>query len=354
MAVLSSLLWHLRAWTRPTLVGLFTPGLGWSIRWRMLLLFQPITFLTNAIAMAPLLFRWPGPEPYFRHKEEFLPVWPGRSVRVLVHNAAHKGKPIWTKDSTPGAHGWNLREEKPLRPLHVEIHAGSFIGGLPESTAKFDEHLASKTGAVVVSITHRLAPEHPFPAAIDDVDATIAWIQDNAAERWGADPALMTIGGFSAGGNLALAATQQPRLQAPSPTACRAVVIYYGPIDLRLSPEQKPRGQGMPPADKDPAAPLMPLFDAYAAPARAKHMDDPRLSPALAARETLPPRILLVVPSMDIVVAEQLDFADRINEEDRRAGWAGEPRVSVQEEKESFHGYMEGKSWLGMLSSLLC
>jgi acetyl esterase/lipase len=289
----------------------------------MLFVFQPVIVITNAIVMVPLLLRWKKP-----YSQEYLPVWPNRSVRVLVYNAPEK------KSSRNGTR---------LRPLHVEIHAGAFIGGLPESTAQFDEQVARETGAVVVSITHRLAPEYPFPGAIDDVDATVAWIRDNAVERWGADPALMTIGGFSAGGNLALAATQQPLSQAPSPTALKAVVIYYGPIDLRLKPEEKPRGVGMPPAEKDPAAVLVPLFDTYPAPVRAKHFNDPRMSPVLAARETLPRRILLVVPAMDILVAELLGFAERVNEEDRRAGWTGEPRVVVKEEKDSFHGYMEGE-----------
>ncbi|KAI9163111.1 Arylacetamide deacetylase-like [Paramyrothecium foliicola] len=323
MAILSTMLYHLHQWFRPTLVGLFSPRLGWNVRWRMLFVFQPVLILTNALVMVPLLFRWRRP-----YTVEYLPVWPKRSVRALVYNAPAKSQRV----GRPGSS---------LRPLHVEIHAGAFIGGLPESTVKFDEQLARETGAVVVSITHRLAPEHPFPGAIDDIDATVAWIQDNAAERWGADPALMTIGGFSAGGNLALAATQQPSCQAPSPSALKAVVIYYGAIDLRLKAEQKPRGLGMPPPEKDPATVLVPLFDTYPGPVRAKHFDDPRLSPALAVRETLPQRILLVVPAMDILVAELLAFADRVNDEDKRAGWTGEPRVQVREDKEAFHGYLE-------------
>ncbi|KAK7421570.1 hypothetical protein QQZ08_009915 [Neonectria magnoliae] len=151
-----------------------------------------------------------------------------------------------------------------------------------------------------MSITYRCAPEHVFPTVIDDVDAIIKWLHEDAKVRWGADPTLMTVGGFTAGGNPTIAATQQKAYHSPSPTAFKASVTFYAPIDLRLGPQDKPRPASLP--QRDPAAPLFPLFDAYAAPARAKHFVDPRLSPVLANRETLPERMLLVVPGMDILV----------------------------------------------------
>ncbi|KPM43419.1 hypothetical protein AK830_g3147 [Neonectria ditissima] len=250
---------------------------------------------------------------------EYLPIWPGRSSRALIHKASGAGR------------------GRRLRPLHVDIHSGAFIGGIPESLARFDDRVAKETGAVVVSITYRCAPEHVFPAAIDDVDATIKWLQENAEARLGADPTLMTVGGFSAGGNLAVAATQQKTCHSPSPTAIKASVTFYASIDLRLGPHDKPRPASFP--ARDPAALLFPLFDSYAAPARAKHFDDPRLSPILAKTETLPKRMLLVVPGIDILVAEQTAFAERVNAEDEQDGLT--PRVEVFYQEKGFHGYLE-------------
>ncbi|MDN8969196.1 alpha/beta hydrolase fold domain-containing protein, partial [Staphylococcus aureus] len=76
-----------------------------------------------------------------------------------------------------------------------------------------------------MSLTYRYAPEHVFPAAIDDVDAAVRFIQDNAALRWGADPTLMTVGGSSAGGGLALASGLKPRCHGSSPFAYKAAVL---------------------------------------------------------------------------------------------------------------------------------
>ncbi|KAF9767150.1 hypothetical protein IL306_000336 [Fusarium sp. DS 682] len=210
------------------------------------------------------------------------------------------------------------------------------MGGLPEGNAYFDQLVSEETGAVVLDVDYRVAPEDVFPAAIDDADATIKWLQENAEERWGADPTLMTTSGFSAGGNLAFAVTQQKSCQAPSPTAIKAITTFYAVIDFRLSPWEKPHPDNMP--KNDPAKLFLPLFDAYAAPARAKHFEDPRLSPVLAKAESLPESVLLVVPGIDILVAEQTEFAERIN---REGGEKGAQRVVFLYEKDLFHGYLE-------------
>ncbi|KAG8413487.1 hypothetical protein J3459_015370 [Metarhizium acridum] len=161
-------------WYRPLLVALFNPSIPFHLRWRTLLL-QPITLLTYSINALPYFF-------YRPFTVEYLPVFPSRAVRAIIFKHPGTGK------------------GRSLRPLHVEIHGGSFIGGLAESNARFDERLAKETGAVVVSITYRFAPEHIFPCAIDDADATIKWIQDHAQSRRGADATLMTVSGFSCGG----------------------------------------------------------------------------------------------------------------------------------------------------------
>lgn len=306
----------LRIFFRPLMVGLFNTSISWSMRWRTLVL-QSLVFLTYSIPAAPYLFSRP-------FVTEYLPVFPKRSVRTLVFKGKGKGT------------------GRKLRPLHIDIHGGAFIGGLAEQDARFCDLYAKETGAVVLSITYRFAPEHTFPVAIDDVDATIQWIKDNAESRWGADATLLTMSGASAGGNMCMAATQQPNCQVPSPTAIKGIITNYGVYELRLSPWQKPVPEKMP--KSDPVAFLQPLFDAYAAEARSKHMDDPRLSPILAKRETLPKRILMIIPEVDILLEEQQTFANRINEEDARAGDVEQLRVETMYAPEGFHGWLECKS----------
>ncbi|CEJ91458.1 hypothetical protein VHEMI07168 [[Torrubiella] hemipterigena] len=301
----------LHIWFRPTLVALFNPRLSWAIRWRTLLL-QPTCLITYSLETIPYLFSRP-------FQVEHLPVWKDRSVRCLVFK---------TPSPTTG---------DKLRPLHIEIHGGAFIGGFPEGMAHFDDKVSRETGAVVVSITYRFAPEKTFPTAIDDVDDTIRWIKKHAADRWGADATLLTMSGVSAGGNLCLASTQQPDCHGASQTAVKAFVGFDSVVDLRLNPNDKPTPEGFP--TTNPLAILVPLFDAYAAPARVKHIDDPRLSPILAKRETLPPRMLLTIAGMDILVAEQMELAERVNAEDVKNGQ--EPRVETMLVPGMMHGYIE-------------
>lgn len=215
----------------------------------------------------------------------------------------------------------------------------------------FNARVARETGAVVVSITYRFAPEYTFPAAIDDVDDTIKWIQENAESRWGADPTMMTLSGASSGANLSIASTVQPNCQPPAPTAPKAIVAFDAAIDLRLTPAEKPRPEGFP--KSEPLKVLYPLFDAYATEAREAHLNNPRLSPALSKREHLPDRMLFIIAGMDIVVAEQLEFARRINEEDDSHGPRETPRIETMVVEGMPHGYIEREFLLCSISSKL-
>jgi acetyl esterase len=83
-----------------------------------------------------------------------------------------------------------------------EIHGGGFMMGSIEMMEPWCEHVAAELDAVVVSVEYRLAPEHPFPAGIEDCFAALGWTAKNAGEL-GVDPARLAIAGQSAGGGLA-------------------------------------------------------------------------------------------------------------------------------------------------------
>ncbi len=88
------------------------------------------------------------------------------------------------------------------RACLVEIHGGGFLIGNIDMMDAWCQHIAAEVDAVVVSVEYRLAPEHPFPAGVEDCYAALSWTAENAASL-GVDPGRIAVGGQSAGGGLA-------------------------------------------------------------------------------------------------------------------------------------------------------
>lgn len=89
-------------------------------------------------------------------------------------------------------------------PCIVYAHGGGFMKGDLDSSDNFAWGLSEETKAVVVSVDYRLAPEHPFPAAFDDVYGVVSYIAEQPNE-FGVDAARLAVCGDSAGGNLSAA-----------------------------------------------------------------------------------------------------------------------------------------------------
>jgi len=90
-------------------------------------------------------------------------------------------------------------------PVLVYYHGGGWVVGTLDSIDGVCRRLARRGECVVVSVDYRLAPEHPFPAAVEDAEAALRWAADNAG-AFGGDPDRLAVGGTSAGGNLAAVA----------------------------------------------------------------------------------------------------------------------------------------------------
>lgn len=117
---------------------------------------------------------------------------PLRSVRGLAIDGPRGSIPIRVYDP----------EGAGPKPVHVYFHGGGFVVGSILSHDGVCGALASMSSAIVVSVGYRLAPEEPFPAAIDDAVAATRWAIREASS-FGGDPRAVSIGGDSAGGNLA-------------------------------------------------------------------------------------------------------------------------------------------------------
>jgi acetyl esterase/lipase len=104
----------------------------------------------------------------------------------------------------------------PAQGAIVWLHGGGFVMGDLDTEHPWAARLADGTGAVVVSVGYRLAPEHRFPAALDDAYAALAWTAEHATEL-GTDPAHIAVGGHSAGAGLAAAVALVARDQQGPP-----------------------------------------------------------------------------------------------------------------------------------------
>ncbi len=110
-------------------------------------------------------------------------------------------------------------------PGVVVVHGGAWRSGSPKDNTQFNRYLAAQ-GYTVIAISYRLVPQRLFPAQFEDVQTAISFIQQHATE-YELDLNRMVIMGRSAGGHLAKLAAYQP-----TPYPFKAVVSYYGPIDL--------------------------------------------------------------------------------------------------------------------------
>jgi acetyl esterase len=114
-------------------------------------------------------------------------------------------------------------EAGPL-PILVFFHGGGWVFGTLETHSDICRTLCHRSGSLVVSVDYRRAPEHRFPAALEDCCAAVRWCAGHAAEI-GGDPTRLAVAGDSAGGNLAAAVALRLRDEG-GPTLALQVLIY--------------------------------------------------------------------------------------------------------------------------------
>ncbi|PON15419.1 hypothetical protein C2W62_23905 [Candidatus Entotheonella serta] len=135
-----------------------------------------------------------------------------------------------------------LNTTSDILPVMVYFHGGGWVVGDLDSHDVVCRSLANASGCKVVSVDNRLAPEHPWPASPDDCFAAVEWVATHAQEL-GVDANRLAVGGDSAGGNLATAATLRARA-ANGPRIAFQLLIYPA-VDATMSlPSNESNGQG--------------------------------------------------------------------------------------------------------------
>jgi acetyl esterase len=190
-------------------------------------------------------------------------------------------------------------------PVVVFFHGGGFVIGSLESHDPLCRQLAGLTPAIVVAVDYRLAPEAPFPAAVEDAWAAVLWAHNNAAEI-GGDLDRIAVVGDSAGGNLSAVVSIIAR-DAGGP-ALSAQVLLYPTVDAR---------GGYPSLDENAEGPFltrdsMEWFFGHYCPG--VDPADPRLSPiAVDDLSGLPPA-LIITAEFDPLRDEGEAYAERLRQ----------------------------------------
>ena len=221
---------------------------------------------------------------------------------------------VETKDISPQLRLY-LPKEKQDKPLHllVYLHGGGWTFGSINSCARYCSELTATGKVMVLAVDYRLAPEHPYPEGLDDCVAAIEYAQAHAAE-WGSAPQLVSVGGDSSGGNLALTATL--RLLRENKSLPHSLVLYYPVVsawnDESDSWTNYSKGYAL---DGE----IMEAFNAaYCEGVNKSIHEDARtnalISPSVATDEELSrlPKILLTAAERDILHDQGQVFAERL------------------------------------------
>jgi len=210
-------------------------------------------------------------------------------------------------------------------PLMLYFHGGGYVKGGIDECDTFCRNLARVARHVVVSIDYRLAPEHPFPAALDDACAATAWACTQADEV-GAARGPVVVSGESAGGNLA--AVTCFRARADPNAQIRWQVLLQPVVDFTMSaPSMKlPRTECLVPRED-----LDWYYRTYYGSSRSR--ENPDVSPLFAANLAGLPPALIITAEYDTLRDEGKAYADRLRQAGVRVQYSCYPGM--------VHGFLQ-------------
>jgi acetyl esterase len=227
-----------------------------------------------------------------------------------------KGQPLRVRVFSPPGTGAK-------RPVLVYLHGGGWVILSPETHAKLTKQLCLSASVVVVSVDYRLAPEHPYPAALDDCVAAFRWVRENAA-RVGGDSRRIFLGGDSAGGNLTAATTLRLLASAEKPPTANLMLCPSTDLERALdSKSARTFGPGDPILDD---AAMRFFCESYAP---RSSWSNPFVSPLYGDLSKFPPTCV-VVGTIDPLHDAGVAFAEKMRSSGAQAtllSYPGMPHV---------------------------
>jgi len=181
------------------------------------------------------------------------------------------------------------------RAVYLDIHGGGFFMGAARMDDRANASLAASARVATLSVEYRLAPEHPFPAAVDDCEAAALWLIEHAKREFGTDR--LILGGASAGASLAVSTLLRLRDRHGAAHAFAGANLVFGVYDLDGTPSQRRAG--------------VPTYRELYLPGRgSEERRHPDVSPLYAELAGLPPA-LFTVGTADSLLDDSLFLALR-------------------------------------------
>lgn len=198
-------------------------------------------------------------------------------------------------------------DREPL-PMLVNFHGGGFVKGYQAKCITFGHILASKGGCLVFDVDYKLAPEYPYPYAINEGLEAVRYLRRHAGD-FGGDPNRMVLCGQSSGGNLA--AVIAMNMKKEGETLPSGVICCYAPFDLDQDPAEKAQSKGIPLSDFILRGRM--YNEWYAGPGHAK---DIYVSPVFAGMEDLEglPPFTIIAGGDDFLCSDSMTFASLLME----------------------------------------
>jgi len=255
--------------------------------------------------------------------EKFINTSEGK-VRVLTHNM-----------------------DNPQRlPLYVNIHGGGFVLGNAEIDDPFMPDIASNANVKIINIDYSLAPEFPFPKALNECYAVVKYAK-TYPDEFGIDPNRIAVGGQSAGGNISAGICLMDKEKKQLEIKC--LILDYPPLDLYTEAGLKPLPKGALPVY------MCRIFDACYCNDKEKR-NNPLISPLYATIDEVRsfPPTLIITATFDSLCREGELFRDKLMEAgievvhkrfEARHGFNLEPGADSAESWQMITNYLKRHLW---------